>query len=153
MAVDPIQRLVPSFTVYLDGARLAQDVEKAIASVDVQDGIDVISMAAILLDDPQGSLANGQKFKAGAGINISSGFASHRETTFEGEVVTVEPRFEKDRPPALLVRCYSRIHRMGRGTKTRTFKDMKDSQLASKIAQDYGMSADADAAPFILLSL
>lgn len=62
-----------------------------------------------------------------------------------GEVTAIEPVFSAGGPVMLRVRGYDRSHRLTRGKKTRTFLDVKDSDLAQKIAGEAGLSAQVDA--------
>src|SRR5258705_13487612 len=49
-----------------------------------------------------------------------------------------------DGPTRLIVAGVDKGHAFDRGTVTKTYKDVKDSDLARQIAQRQGLSADAD---------
>src|SRR2546425_13152306 len=49
-----------------------------------------------------------------------------------------------DGPTRLIVAGVDKGHGFDRGTVTKTYKDVKDSDLARQIAQRHGLSADAD---------
>jgi uncharacterized protein involved in type VI secretion and phage assembly len=65
-------------------------------------------------------------------------------TIFKGEITALEPEFGENEV-SLTVRGYDKGHRLHRGKKTRTWLKSKDSDAVSKIAQEAGLTADADA--------
>src|SRR4051812_10694366 len=89
------------------------------------------------------ALINGTKFKSGVAIKVEIGFASKLQKVFEGEVVALEPQFRRDMPPALRVICHESIHRLALSQMTRAFNDVDDKEIATKIAQEHGLTADA----------
>jgi len=60
-----------------------------------------------------------------------------------GEITGLEPEFTVSTLPRLTVRGYDRGHRLVRGRKTRTFSRQKDSDIASAIAGEAGLTGDA----------
>jgi phage protein D len=55
----------------------------------------------------------------------------------------LEPEFASGAVPTVTVRGYDGRNRLLRGRKTRSFIQLKDSEIASQIASDHGLSADA----------
>jgi phage protein D/phage baseplate assembly protein gpV len=66
-------------------------------------------------------------------------------TLIKGEITALEPHFSAKGRTTMLVRGYDKSHRLHRGKKTRTFLKMKDSDIASKIASEAGLTAQVDA--------
>jgi phage protein D/phage baseplate assembly protein gpV len=66
-------------------------------------------------------------------------------TLIKGEITALEPHFSATGRTTMLVRGYDKSHRLHRGKKTRTFLKMKDSDIASKIASEAGLTAQVDA--------
>jgi len=66
-------------------------------------------------------------------------------TLIKGEITALEPHFSATGRTTMLVRGYDKSHRLHRGKKTRTFLKMKDSDIASKIASETGLTAQVDA--------
>jgi len=63
---------------------------------------------------------------------------------FAGEVTGLEPEFRADETPTVTVRGYDRGHRLLRGRKTRSFTQVKDSDIAAQVAQEAGLTAEAE---------
>ena len=122
----------------------------------VDTNIHLPSMFSLLIQDDLDS--NTGKFKyidseifiVGASIKIDfdtdyQGYSETKSTLFNGEITGVEPIFNSDGLAMLRVRGYDKSHRLTRGKKTRTFLDMKDSDIFSNVASDCGLSVQVDA--------
>jgi uncharacterized protein len=64
---------------------------------------------------------------------------------FKGEVGGLEPIYKTGGESRCIVRAFNRMHRLLRGRKSRTFVDMKDSDIAQNIAGDNGLAAEVEA--------
>src|SRR5262249_53776690 len=71
-------------------------------------------------------------------------YRDNMKTLFKGEITGLEPEFPKDQSPTLTVRGYDRRHRLMARRKTRTFLKMKDSEIASQIAGDFGLTPETE---------
>src|SRR5712672_4192453 len=78
------------------------------------------------------------KFKPGTAIEIKLGYPGKLKTVCKAELQTLEVVLTPDGPTRLLVAGFTK------GTLTKTYKDLKDSDLAQQIAQRNGLSADVD---------
>jgi len=68
-----------------------------------------------------------------------------RGTLIKGEITALEPNFSAAGDSTMLVRGYDRSHRLHRGCKTRTFLKKKDSEIASQLAREAGLTPQVDA--------
>ncbi|MCZ7382191.1 MAG: hypothetical protein O8C64_11565 [Candidatus Methanoperedens sp.] len=80
-------------------------------------------------------------FKVGDIVKISMGIDSTVEM-MTGEITALDYTFGDS--SYVEVRGYDRLHRLRFGTMRRSFKDMKDSDIASKVASDVSLSPDVD---------
>jgi uncharacterized protein len=140
--------VIPEFSIIVNGKSLPNKTRPFINSIVVDESIALPSMFALeiassyelkevneLIDDPL--------FAVGSVVEIKFGYGSDLETLIIGEITGLEPEFIANRLPALTVRGYDRRHRLQRGRKTRTFVQQKDSDIATKIAGEAGLSAQA----------
>ena len=140
--------VIPEFSIIINGKALPNKTRPFINSITVDESLALPSMFALeiassyelkevneLIDDPL--------FTVGSVVEIKFGYGSDLETLIIGEITGLEPEFISNRLPALIVRGYDRRHRLQRGRKTRTFVQQKDSDIASKIAGEAGLSAQA----------
>src|SRR5258708_8666859 len=63
---------------------------------------------------------------------------------FQGEITAIEPRFTKNGLATLLVRAYDKSHRLHRAKQSRTFLDVTDIDVVTKIAREAGLSPEVD---------
>jgi phage protein D len=145
---NPNQPLIPGFDVIIDGSPLPLTTKAYVISVAVDDSIKVPSMFTLEVggsNDPSESFPwvdDEQFFNVGKVVEIKLGYGSKLATLIKGEITALEPEFATDRRPSLLVRGYDRRHRLQRGSKTRTFVQQKDSDIASQLAGEAGLTAE-----------
>jgi phage protein D/phage baseplate assembly protein gpV len=121
--------------------------------LEVADGQMISAMVDQDLDQPDMcvlQLANGNDwmakntFETGKELKLELQQGKDRQRMFIGEIVGVEPVYEEKNHVKLTVRAFDRVHRLTRSRKSRTFKQMKDSDIAMKIAKDYGFGSDVE---------
>jgi phage protein D len=136
-------RHVPDCKVTVDGTDLkpADQAELTRATVDLD--VDLFAQCALLFNDPELRLIDGNLFEAGKSVRVALGFGAKKQQVFEGEVVALEPQFRRDLPTALRVVCFDRLHRLGLSHETRTFNNADVHDVVTRIAQDHGLSAEA----------
>lgn len=139
--------LAPSFSVTIDGAALSFEATSHIMGVTVDDAVELPSMFTLELvgsadQKNDNSWVDDEKlFAPGKVVEIKMGYVNEVESLIIGEITGLEPEFIFNRRPTLLVRGYDRRHRLQRGRRTRTFIQQKDSDIATKIAREAGLTA------------
>lgn len=144
--------LVADVSIKVNGSKLSAEQMGLLQHVEVDLGIDGPGMATIILTEKGGSqgaaleLIDGETFGLGKPLEI--GFGSSLEdsikSVFKGEIVAIEPVFERGALASLVVRGYDKSHRLYRETKTRSHVNVKDSDLAQRIASSAGLSPQID---------
>jgi Bacteriophage probable baseplate hub protein len=143
---DLLNPQVAEFDVIINGTPLPADMHYLISSVVVDDSLAVPGMFSMEIistadQDDANQWIDDALFSVGNIMEVKLGYGDDIETLIIGEVTALEPEFAFDRLPLLTVRGYDRRHRLQRGRKTRTFLQQKDSDIASKIAREAGLSA------------
>jgi len=134
-------RLIPDCKVSIAGKKLDPEKDAALIRVDVDLDVDFFGQCVLTFHDPKLALINGKDFESGTAIKVEIGFHTKLKKIFEGEVVALEPVFRRDTPPALKVVCQESLHRLALSQMTRAFNDVDDKQIATKIAQEHGLTA------------
>jgi phage protein D len=142
------QPLVPSFDIAINGKPLAAAELVYVTGILVDDGADLPSMFALDLAsaDTQkkgASWVDDERFNLGAEVEIKFGYGSKQESLIVGEVTGIEPEYEFNRLPSVIVRGFDRRHRLMRGRKSTTFLKQKDSEIATQLAKAAGLSVEA----------
>ena len=140
--------VVPEFDIIINGRSLADVARHFLASIVVEDSIAWPSMFALQfagsaeLSEPHLWIDH-ETFAVGNVVEIKLGYGDDLQSLIIGEITGLEPEFVLDRPPSVVVRGYDRRHRLQKGRKTRTFVELKDSDIANTIAAEAKLSAAA----------
>jgi Bacteriophage probable baseplate hub protein len=145
----PDTPLVAHVEILVNGSTLPAETEAHIAGVVVEDDVALPSMFAVELtgSDDQSQptpWVDDPLFAVGNAVEVKMGYVDDVATVFRGEIVALEPAFALDRLPSLTVRGYDRRHRLVRERKTRTFLQQKDSDIASQVAGDAGLTGQVE---------
>ena len=140
-----IDTLIPDLQIHINARKLPEDVRADLVSVSVLEDVnaagtftftllcwDSITMQVKWIDD--------DIFQAGGDVEIKMGYRDNLRTLFKGEITGLEPEFPEDTPPTLTIRGYDRRHRLMRIKKTRTYMNMRDSEIAAQVAGDWGLA-------------
>lgn len=145
--VTSIETLSPTFKLLIAGKSVDGSVNADISRIMVSNDIDIPSMVEIAInswDVFKGGLAwiDDELFGIGQTFEIQIGYSNDLETLLTGEITALEPEFIQDEAPKLVVRGHDLRHRLMRGQLTQSFTKLKDSDIARRIAQKHGLSAD-----------
>jgi phage protein D len=148
MANLDVERLAPEFRVRINGADLPPDKAAAVSTVTVDQDVAAPAMFTLELVDQDlehldATWADADLFAPGGEAEVLMGYTGHLTTVLKGEITGLEPEFRAGQVPRLVVRGHDRRHRLLRGRNTRSFTQVKDSDVASQIAQAAGLTAQA----------
>jgi uncharacterized protein len=143
------ESLTPQLEIKINGTSLAQSSMTATAdllSVTVTEDVETPGMFALTfinqdLIDRQITWSDYDLFDVGNEVEICMGDGENIDSLILGEITGLEVEFEQDEVPTLIVRGYDLRHRLMRGQKTRSFTKTKDSEIASQIAREAGLTA------------
>lgn len=79
------------------------------------------------------------EFTPGNRIEIQAGYRGKLATLLRGEITALKVCYGSDQATLVKVQGFDRLHRLRRGRKTRAFNEIKDSQLAERIAGELGL--------------
>lgn len=135
---------VPDFDIKIAGSALSAETLAHVLSVTVDDSVDLPGMFTLEFrnfDAERGALIQDQaQFDVGKVVEIRMGYVDRLTPVMVGEITGLEAAYTSADLPGLTVRGYDRRHRLQRGRKVRSFIKQKDSEIASKIAQEAGLS-------------
>jgi phage protein D len=148
MAMSP-KYFAPAFKVEINGAGLAADVSKNITDISVVREPDTLDHFSLTIANPYPKMrwthtSDADLFKEGNAIKIEMGYVDDLQPMFDGEITSISPSFPESGTPTVRIEGYTRLHWLQGSPKTRTFQDVTDKQIAEKIAQDLGLTPDAE---------
>jgi hypothetical protein len=154
----PLPQSLAEFRILINGSLLVDDDDREIARISVEKDVNLPGYFEVELvsRDSRPETADwidDQTFAPGNEVRIevmdagksASGPTSDPSTNtlIIGEITGLEPGFYFNLPPSLVIRGYDYLHRLQGSSLTRSFLQSKDSQIATQIAAEVGLDADA----------
>lgn len=142
---EEISITVPAFKIEVDGSEISPETIAAVESVQFEEEINTASMFVIKLSTPDfytgaWRFIDLESFSLGSEVKLYMGM-DKLVPLIVGEITSLEPSFRVGLS-TIEVRGYDRLHRLRFGRNRRTFVDMKDSEIASQIASERGLSSE-----------
>lgn len=136
-----------SIVIVVNGSPLQANVMEMLEYVEVDQHSHLPGMFTIRLFDPSLELLDGGPFDLTKEVEIK---AKHPESNtmyswIKGEITSLEPEFSEGMIAHLVVRGYDKSHRLFRETRSQSYLNVKDSDLASQFAGSAGLSAQVEA--------
>jgi phage protein D/phage baseplate assembly protein gpV len=146
MSPDAIDLADPD--VQINGAALPVTVNNLLERVVVDDHLRLPAMFELTLRDPHDSahatsVLDEVGVKLGDSVTVSVRSGDGQTQLMAGEVTSLEANIDAT-GSHVVIRGYDKSHRLHRGRKARTWAEQKDSEIASAIAQEAGLSASVD---------
>jgi phage protein D len=143
------KNLVPEFRVLVNGNELPPEAVIDLITVAVHEDLMAPGMFTLTLVNwdmarLQVTWADDDLFAVGSEVEVQMGYVDAQKTLIIGEITGLEPEFCPIAPPTITVRGYDRRHRLMRDYQTKTFAQMKDSDIARQLASDYGLQAEVE---------
>jgi phage protein D len=128
------------FYIEIDGAPVPIDFMNDIQLLTIDSSLHLPDSASITLNDPTLKWLDSEKIEPGKGLKIYAETDKVKELIFDGEIVELEPDFQKA-SQHLVIRGFDRMHRLSRGRYVRTFLNVTDGDIISKIAKEAGLTS------------
>lgn len=141
------QLLAPQLNILIDGKSIPPIANADLVAVTVLEDLEAPGMFAIEilnwdLAKSQLTWIDSDLFDCGNQVEIQMGYENQLQTLIVGEITGLEPEFSQKTVKSLIVRGHDLRHRLLRGSQTRSFTQMKDSEIANQIARASGIAAE-----------
>lgn len=148
-------RLRSDVYVKIDGVQMPPAFSADLWRLEVDSNLFLPDMCTLELHDDELAWIDDSRFQVGKALQVSiGGEGEDAQAVFNGEVAAIEARFSDDAASMTVVRAYDRAHRLHRNQKTRSWNDIKDSDIVSAIAGEHGLQAETSATtltyPYVL---
>jgi phage protein D/phage baseplate assembly protein gpV len=132
-------------SILVDGSDLSEDAVSLLESTLVVDRLAMPDMFTIVFRDRDRDILGKSSLEIGKAIEIkaASETDSSAATLIKGEITSIEADYDTLGARAI-VRGYDKSHRLAAGRKTKTFENVKLSDVAKQIASDAGLDTDVD---------
>lgn len=141
----PEQRRLDAAVVKVDGSPLPTALYARLLLVHVEESVHLPDSFALHFDDPHFELFDEDRFRLGTRIEIAFRAEDDVVVVTSGEVTAISVEPGTSGRHELVLTGLDLTHRLARGPKTRTFLRMTESDIATRIAGEYGLDTDIDA--------
>ncbi|MGJ4951509.1 phage late control D family protein [Bradyrhizobium sp. HKCCYLS20291] len=101
-----------------------------------------IKINAVNSENQQIKWIDSDDLSPGNRIEIQCGYRGELTTLLKGEITALKVDYGSDQPTVMRLQGFDRLHRLRRGRKTRAFNEIKDSQLAERIAREMNLTPE-----------
>ena len=148
MTAPTTQRDRAAFEVRVDGTALEPIVAADVVEVDVHEEVGRHGRLTLLVQNWDADRravrhSDDGPFAPGARIAVSLGYHSELTEVFDGVIASLTTHFPSGSPPVLRVDGRSRSVLMDHPPRSRQLADVTDADIASALAADYSLEADA----------
>jgi phage protein D len=144
---DNFDTLAPELRIEVEGNNVTDQLRADLVAVRVLEDIHATGMFAVTVTcwdtaAMKEKWIDDDLFKEGNTITVQMGYRDQMAKLFMGEINGLEPEFNTATAPTLTVRGYDRGHRLMRRRKTKSYLQMKDSDIAGQIASETGLTPE-----------
>lgn len=132
----------PSFDIKVDGTSLTTDLQAAISRVRVDLSIEKADWFSFTLENP--SDIDLSSLELGKSVEIKFGYVDDLTTLFKGLITSMTDDFSQDGHYQIIVEGMDKSFKMMKGVKTKSYLDMKHSDIVSQLASNCGLTAEVE---------
>lgn len=137
--------LLDTATFKLGGDDAPEGMLRCIEEVIVEDNLNLPTVMTVVLDDRALEWVDHANLAIGTELEVLLGRGDDRQRIGIGEIVALEL---EQRPGVnrLVVQAFDRSHRLHRGRQVRTFQQVSDGDVVTRLAGDAGLQTDIEGA-------
>ena len=133
--------LLDTCAIKLGGNDAPDGMLTAIEEVLVEDNLNLPTVITLILHDPALEWVDHASLAVGTELEVLLGPENDRKRIGIGEIVALELE-QRAGTSRVVVQAFDRSHRLHRGRHVRTFQEMSDGDVVSRIASDAGLQTD-----------
>lgn len=122
-----------------------EPLRSRVNEIEVDQESDSAGSFKIVLDDRDDLFSNGKEsILEGASVKIELGYVGQLHQVIIGKVTGVKPQRKESQRKLFIVNGFDDLQKLSRGRKRRSWENIKDSDLASEIANEVGLQPDVE---------
>lgn len=133
--------------IYINGTALGEANMNSLFRVEVEQTTYIPSVCRMTFFDDSLSLTDDTKIDLEKAVEVKVSPRGSQDFTslFKGEIVTIQPELTEGLQFTLTIIAFDKMYKLNRGTKSRTFLQMTDSDIIKSLAGEAGLSVDVEA--------
>lgn len=142
--------LIDHIKILLNGSAVSVNFMNNLEAIEIEQSPSVPSMCKVRFYDEEAVIVDDSTVDIGKEIEVQFKARSQSSYTsaFKGEIVAIQPEYTEGLHITVTIIAFDKLHRLNRGRKTRTFVQMTDSAIISRIVQDAGLTAEVTATTY-----
>lgn len=137
---------VRQIEIAVNGQNIPHELMNHLVETEVDTSLSLPSMFTLRFLDNEMEWLDKNTFDIGNAVEVKSTVDGDTfRILIKGEITAIEPSFGENNVAMLVVRGYDKRHRLLRGSKTRVFVNVSDSDIVKKICGEGGLSPKVDA--------
>lgn len=140
-----VSPLLDTCGLKLGGDDAPDEMLQSLEEVIVEDNLNLPTVMTVVLSDPGLEWVDHASLAVGTELEVLLGRGDDRQRVGIGEIVAIELE-QRPGTSRVVVQAFDRSHRLHRGRRVRTFQQMSDGDVVSRIASDAGLQTDIDGA-------
>lgn len=139
------ERRLDTLAVTVDGRSLDAEIHDRITEVRVEESVRLPDRFELRIDDPHFEAFDQALLTMGSTVEIAFRAEGEMLVVTTGEVTTVSVEPGASGRHELVATGFDPGHRLHRGPKSRTFQQVTDADIATRIAEEHGLEPAVDA--------
>lgn len=140
-----VEKAIANYELKVNGRAISANLESHLSLLKVEESLSLPSTFMARFYDPGFKLLDQEFIDVGSEVEVAFGWVDSKTTVFRGEVTGVSVEASPLGGFEVEVFGLDKMHRTMRGTKSRTFQNQSDADVARRIAQEAGLTPDIDA--------
>lgn len=142
--------LTTDILMKLNGVEVERTVVANLSAMIIDQHAHLPHMFTLRFQDPDLKLLDSGPFDLTKEVELSAKTSKGQSIVLmKGEITALEPEFGEGMIADLVIRGYDTSHRLYRETKTKTYLNVKDSDLAQQIAQAAKLKTEIEVTPTV----
>jgi phage protein D len=134
----------PFIAIYLNGKQLGENMMKYVSELEVEEAEKKSSIARITVEDIDGVWLEDKSIKKEVPITIRGGHRKNHRVLLFGKISGVEANLPQEGIPRITISAVDRGAQALNTVHSRSWKNMKISDVIKKILSDCGYTAEVD---------
>lgn len=140
---------VPDRIIEIEGTLLRADVSNDVEDVSIDDGPEQSDHFRLTVNNAHGRWTDLELFDEGNEVRLRLGYTVGPYLSLRGKIMAPGGNWPEAGEPTISVEGYDLGYAMGRSQKTRTWNNVRDSDIAARVAAEAGLKAIVQESPVI----
>ena len=142
------------YTLSISGVEIDSYRKSLIEDITIQENASGSDVLSITISDPDFTFLDDNIFVEEVPVSFIGGISSNESPIkFDGFISIIDVNFPQEGIPSLVIHCMDESHLMNRRKRKRSWKNVRDSDVAESIYKEYGFKTVIEPTPKVRKNL